>query len=252
MKRFSYSSEYYNSIAKVYDSMYEDEYWQVARKQIEMAILKYKPQLDGAKILDVGAGTGYWSFWALQRGAQVTLVEPAENMLKIAKEKIAQVGLLEKARFINSTAEQMDEYIDEQFDVIFALGDVLSYVSDLDKVLSVLSKISSPNALMFATVDNYYSYLKDVIIHGTWEDYRTLERKKRLPIGSEHGVFEARCFTAEEIKLLVKQHSFQAIEIEALAAFDKVEKALRYGKYLVNELEHLFIILRNSKGNCST
>ncbi|MGQ9856169.1 MAG: class I SAM-dependent methyltransferase [Fervidobacterium sp.] len=242
MKRFSYSSEYYNSIAKVYDSMYEDEYWEIARRQIEMTIIKYKPQLSGTKILDVGAGTGYWSLWALQRGAYVTLVEPAENMLQIAKEKIQQAGLMERARFINSTAEQMDEYIDEQFDVIFALGDVLSYVSDLDKVLSVLSKISSPDALMFATVDNYYSYLKDVIIHGTLEDYKLLEKRRKLPIGSEHGIFEARCFTAEEIEMILKEKDFQILELVALVGFKDVEKTFKYSKFLINEAEHLFFV----------
>lgn len=57
--------------------MYEDIYWTIAKQQIELTIEKHVHSITKLSIIDIGGGTGYWSLWALKKGAKVVFVEPA-------------------------------------------------------------------------------------------------------------------------------------------------------------------------------
>src|SRR5262245_12363747 len=59
--------------------------------------------LSGKSVLDIGCGSGPYILEALKRGAaHVTAVDPAPNMLTLAKRRVADPGLLEKCSFIEA------------------------------------------------------------------------------------------------------------------------------------------------------
>ncbi|WP_448376607.1 class I SAM-dependent methyltransferase [Fervidobacterium sp.] len=250
MRSFRSSSDYYNSIANAYDNMYEDIYWTIAKQQIKVTIEKHIFSMSGLSVIDIGGGTGYWSLWTLKKGAKVVFVEPAQRMIEQAKEKIRKemgMDLREvPIEFINCPAEDLDFHLhlEEKFDVILLLGDVLSYVDNLGKTMENISRATKKGALVFGTVDNYLSYLKDVVIYGSWEDYSYLVNHRKLPIGSEYGTFEAGAFEPAEIENIFEDYGFKVIELSALSSMPSLESSIKYGKYFIFESEHLFFVAK--------
>ncbi|MGC8902370.1 MAG: class I SAM-dependent methyltransferase [Fervidobacterium sp.] len=123
--------------------------------------------------------------WAVQNGAYVTSVEPAQHMLEISKLK----NHISKCEFICSKAEEIATHLNQKYDIIFLFGDVLSYVDEPTKVLSNLKDLSKRGTLIFGTFDNFYAYLRDVIIYDTKADYEYFKKFRKLPVGSEHVFF---------------------------------------------------------------
>lgn len=240
MRSYDKSYDYYNAIAEKYDEMYKDKYWENATRHISRIIEKYTDDVKDLNILDIGAGTGYWALWAVERGALVTLVEPAENMLQMAIKRLSNYS--EKCTFLNTSVEEVK--VDQRYDVIFLFGDVLNYVTDPEFVIEKVREFSHQNTIIFGTVDNYYSYLKEVIIYGSWDDYMFLEKHRKIQIGSQYGMFISRAFNHEEIKNIIEKYGMETLEISGLAVFDNVLLNEKYGKYFVDEAEHLLFVLK--------
>ena len=234
------SHEYYNFIAEMYDDMYKDEYWQSVMAQIKAEILRYVPDMNGKSVLDLGAGTGQWSLWAAQHGAEVTLVEPAKKMLKIAQAKLW--NFQDVCKFINCKAEKFTKKVQDRFDVIFLLGDVLSYVEDIEKTLENVSKTAKAGTFAFGTVDNFYSYVKDAMIYGSSQEVENLQRTRRLLIGSEYGAFISRGISEEELIEFATHYGWRVVDITALGIFKSLHLNEKYGKYFTKEAEHLLYV----------
>jgi SAM-dependent methyltransferase len=67
--------------------------------------------LHGLKVLEVGAGTGLWSRFLVQQGAQLTIVEPDDNMRAVLIRRSSDVKAL------TGTAESLPVE-DASFDVV--------------------------------------------------------------------------------------------------------------------------------------
>jgi hypothetical protein len=109
---------------------------------------------------------------------------------------------------------------------IFVFGDVLSYVRKIDIAMENIRRAAKGGALVFGTVDNYFSYIKDVILYGSWKDYEYLIKHRKLPISSEFGTFEARAIEPDEIKEIFEKYCFEVTEISALACMPNVELSI--------------------------
>jgi len=234
------SHEYYNFIATMYDDMYKDEYWQSVMTHIEAEILKCVQEMAGKSVLDLGAGTGQWSLWAANRGAHVVLVEPAKKMLEIAREKLA--NFQDACEFINCRAEKFTKKVQDKFDVIFILGDVLSYVNDTEKTLENVSKVAKSGAFLFGTVDNFNFYMKEAIVYGAKQEVKNLQKTGRLLIGSEYGAFMSRGISDEELIEFANRYSWKVVHITALGIFKSLHLNEKYGRYFTKEAEHLLYV----------
>ncbi len=78
--------------------------------------------LEGAKVLDIGAGPGPYSLAFAEKAEQVVALEPAENMVAFLNEKIRENGIT-NIQVIQDTWEEVD--LDAQgwkgeFDLVFA------------------------------------------------------------------------------------------------------------------------------------
>lgn len=78
--------------------------------------------LEGARVLDIGAGPGPFALALADKVEQVVALEPAGNMVAFLEEKIAERGL-KNIRVIQDTWEEVDlEYqgLTGSFDLVFA------------------------------------------------------------------------------------------------------------------------------------
>lgn len=97
----------------------------------------------GKSVLDLGCGGGFASEEMARRGASVVGVDPAGELLGVAKSHAELSGL--SIDYRQGSGEQIPA-ADGSFDVVVCV-DVLEHVSDLLKVLAEVHRVLKPNGL---------------------------------------------------------------------------------------------------------
>jgi 16S rRNA (guanine966-N2)-methyltransferase len=104
--------------------------------------------LDGAKVLDLYAGSGALGLEALSRGAgHATFVESDKRAAEILKANVKELGFANVV-IVNRTAEAYVVAEGERFDVVFADPPYAVTDDELKKVLHGLRHRLAPDALL--------------------------------------------------------------------------------------------------------
>ena len=140
-----YKSENYISHTDSKKGFFDKVYQQVKNLMLKNKLNWIeKEEIPGAKILDIGAGTGDFLRAAKNRNWEVFGVEPNPDARKLASEKGVE---LEK-----TTAS----FPDQSFDVI-TMWHVLEHVPDLEEQIKELDRLLKPNGLLVIAVPNFKS-----------------------------------------------------------------------------------------------
>jgi SAM-dependent methyltransferase len=112
------------------------------------------PDVDGKRVLDAGCGTGVYTEWLVERGADVVGIDVSAEMLGHAVELVGDRAEFERA----DLGEPLTFADDDAFDgVVSALA--LAYVADWDRVFAEFGRIlRSGGFLVFSTghpLDNF-------------------------------------------------------------------------------------------------
>ena len=138
---------------------------------IRERVLTHAEPLDGATLLDVGTGDGLIGLAALARvGADGTVIfsDISDALLGHVHAAVAQRGLLERAQFVSTRAEDLAEIPDGSVDVVTTRS-VLAYVSERSRALEAMWRVLRPrgrislfepiNSLMFPEPrDRFWGY----------------------------------------------------------------------------------------------
>ncbi|MBU4204643.1 class I SAM-dependent methyltransferase [Patescibacteria group bacterium] len=122
------------------------------RKQINNYLFKEVLKLPkGAKILDIGCGTGHYLEQLINYGFNVTGIEPSEKMRKHAESK------LPKGTVVNGSVLNLP-FKDNSFDFIFAI-EVFRYLNNEDNLCGFkeILRVLKPGGLFFGTFLNFYA-----------------------------------------------------------------------------------------------
>ncbi len=121
----------YNSIASTYDDWYETKIGSFVNRIETNAMLKLLIPSPGMHILDVGCGTGVFSFSLADFGYQVTGIDQSGEMLRMARLKSQNKPY--SIRFKKDDALNLS-FPDESFDAVVSLV-ALEFVSDARKMM---------------------------------------------------------------------------------------------------------------------
>ncbi len=132
-------AKYWNDIAYDFDAIYTGNKNPLSRsldrwlrrdiyQRFEWVMREAGPaDLRGMKICDIGCGSGRFVASLAKRGAQVTGVDFAPEMLKLGAQLAEKEGVADRCKFVLS--DVLDWKTTEQFDLVIAIG-FWDYVAD--------------------------------------------------------------------------------------------------------------------------
>src|SRR3954466_14252962 len=93
---------YHDRVARQYDSIYEDPYWELHDELTWRLVKPHLPRDASAAGADLGCGTGKWGLRLLKSGFATTFVDNAAAMIEQARQKVEELGeaRAKKASFV--------------------------------------------------------------------------------------------------------------------------------------------------------
>jgi len=198
----------FGSMAETYDRWYETPSGRVHDVLEKKAIAKALPRpASGARLLDVGCGTGHWSAFFSQRGFAVTGVDISPEMIGTARGK----GI------VNASFEIADAHAlpfeDGQFDAAVAIT-TLAFVRDPETVVREMARCTRrPGGALVVGALNALAPIN-----------RQRKKNAKLPYA------QARPFTPSGLDRLLARHGETQVRV---CAFVPVAPALAGLGFLV-------------------
>ena len=144
----------YSSLAKLYDGFSFDlpaDEWAayIARLLEDSGVRR------GAKIMDLGCGTGAITLKLHKAGYSMTAVDSSDEMLEVAAQRFAQAGA--KIQIINQDIRNLS--LHGGADAAVMANDVINYLTDEGEAESVLKKICGalkPGGILLFDISSSY------------------------------------------------------------------------------------------------
>jgi SAM-dependent methyltransferase len=205
--------EFFDGQAETYD---QNPFAQHTSAEIDFLLGLY-PISPGAKILDIGCGTGRHSIELAKRGYKVTGVDFSPRMIEIARQKADDSDV----EFIQAEAKEL--VLNETFDAAFslcegAIGLIEKGEDPVGHDLSIYQAISrhlKPNAPFVVTCLNGYSVIrqmKDEFVNDGRFNPATMVSNYtdewNLPTGTKTVQVFERLFIAPEVTRMLAEAGF--------------------------------------------
>ncbi|MEQ9263691.1 MAG: class I SAM-dependent methyltransferase [Balneolaceae bacterium] len=134
------------------------------------------------KVLDIGCGTGFYSFYALKQQASVSSVDASQEMLDYVKEKDDSGSL---NLFKSDLADGLPFIEDNSQDYIIC-SLVIHYLENWDQLVKDFHRVLKPSGKVYISTHHPFgdvlvhekeSYFDKYLIHDTWGN-----RGNRFPV----------------------------------------------------------------------
>ena len=225
------AAAYYNAIAHIYRDIYlRMEYYRLLYRKLGEVVNKYiKP---GMRVLDVGAGTGFWSLYMRRRGAHVVSLDISFKSLEMCR----------YGERINGDAAHLP-FKTGSFDAVTAFGSVYNHISGLADAFASASHVLRRGGLFIADVDNavcldmLYEYLlyqgldglKNAllrgVVEGRWE--------------SAHGEIPFTYYSYFYVRAALRRAGFRLVEAKPIYLLPLLPTRLLQRRLRLRWLERL-------------
>lgn len=181
-------SEAFSRQSPIFDQLYDSNpIVGYMRGKIRGEILSMiKP---GAHILEINAGTGTDAIFFAQQGFQVTATELSERMVAVANQKIQQLGLQDRIKFLQLSYDHIDQ-LEGQFDFVYSNFGGLNCRPEIQAVVKKLvSRLRSGGHGMLSILPPFTLWEKLFVLRG---DFKIAFRRKKK--GPSHAHIEGQHF----------------------------------------------------------
>ena len=194
-----------------YDQADEDSRLQRSRHgQLEYAVtMKYIHRFAslGARILEVGAGTGRYSVALAKEGMNVTAVELTESNLSVLRENSRGIDHIASYQ---GDAVDLSRFADQSFDMTLVLGPLyhLFEEEDIHKAIDEAIRVTRKDGTILFAFISVFAIMYANYLSGNWaagleenftKDYRIRHFKEQLFTGYDVAEFE-KLFTEKPVR----------------------------------------------------
>jgi SAM-dependent methyltransferase len=218
---------YHDRVASRYDSIYDDAYWEFHDRVTWNHLKPYLPGVGpggggkvGAAVMDLGCGTGKWGLKMLKAGYAVTFTDLSNNMLQEVRKKLEEwsgvadlAGKAARAVVQQADAVDLRGFGEGAFELVTAMGDVVSICSDPGRCLAEVHRILAPGGMFVFTVDNYLAAIDHFIEAGNLRELGAFVKTGRTEWLTKNSAerFEVRMFMPAQIEALTKRCGFEVV-----------------------------------------
>ncbi len=161
-KILSEISNYYNSGVEA-KRLFQGEF-QLERVRTQELIFRFLNQRK-LKILDVGGGTGFYSFWLKKLGHQVHLIDPVERNLELARTQQKKKSKLDSIILADACNLPFEN---NTFDMVLMLGPLYHLTLKKERLMALkeVKRILNKNGKVIAVGITRYASLFEGYFHG--------------------------------------------------------------------------------------
>lgn len=125
---------------------------------------RYLPEDKSARILEAGAGDGYWAQKLVETGYKnITLTDISKEMLNQARKRFARLVAEQNLVFVKSDITDMKELEANCFDFVFSQYDAVSYCMRPDMAVQELARVAKEGAPVIVSLDTKYRRVPELI-----------------------------------------------------------------------------------------
>lgn len=256
--------KYHDRVARRYDAIYEDDYWQFHDALTWDYLKPHLPRDLSAPVVDLGCGTGKWAFKLSQSGYHVTCVDVAGAMVEQARRKFEEAGRADRASFVQADLCDLSALPRHHFALAMAFGEPICAAASPAQALKQIRACLQPGGALVATIDNRLAALDYYLEHGSLEDlgrFAKVGRTHWLTRDKEEQ-FEIHTFTPSQAVRLFETAGFEVIKLvgktvlpvrqfrdrlkdpDVRRVWMRIEKALAHDTTTASRAAHLQIAAR--------
>ena len=252
-----------------YDQVDEDSRLRRSRQgQLEYAVTMHYIRRfagPGARVLELGAGTGRYSVALAKAGMDVTAVELLESNLAVLRENSRG---MENLRSFRGDATDLGRFPCDAFDVTLSLGPMyhLYEAEEVDRAIDEAIRVTKPGGTMLFAFLSVFGIMYANYFRGNWaagqrenftDDYQVKHFKEQLFTGYDVTAFEA-LFAEKPVQWITTAGTDGILEpLEARADFEITDRdfpafvdwylAFSEKRELLGSTNHLLYICRKRK-----
>ncbi len=210
------SRRYHDRVARQYDGIYDDPYWEFHDRLTWQAIRPYLPSDAQGQCCDLGCGTGKWGLKLLKSGFATTFVDHSAAMIEQTRAKLpALESRARKATLLVADIVDLQGLESDWFDLVLAMGDPLSICSDPGRAVRQMWRICKPGGTAIATADNKLAAIDYYMQKGDIDGLESLLKtgKTQWLTADERERFELTTFTPGEFQKLFERSGFEVVKL---------------------------------------
>ena len=210
------SRRYHDRVARQYDSIYDDPYWDFHDELTWRMVKPHLPRDAAAACADLGCGTGKWGLKLLKSGFATTFVDNAAAMIEQARAKVEAMGpRAKKATLLVADIIDLAAIPSESLALTLAMGDPLSICSDPQAAAREMARTTRPGGVVIATADNKLAALDHFVTRGNLDALEEFVRTGRTNwlTADERERFELTTFTPASLRKLFERVGFEVLEV---------------------------------------
>jgi predicted TPR repeat methyltransferase len=145
---------HFSGYVEQFDALYRD------RPDFDERVIIWHELLDtysapGNTAVDMGCGTGMFTFYLAGRGVRVIGVDGAPGMIQFCEERRNQQGL-DNIRFVEAKLPHVDESRLEPADIVIS-SSVVEYVERLDDTFALFARVLKPGGILILSMPSLFS-----------------------------------------------------------------------------------------------
>ena len=212
------SRRYHDRVARQYDAIYDDPYWEFHDQLTWRMIKPHLPRDLSAACCDLGCGTGKWGLKLLKSGFATTFVDHAAAMIEQVRGKLDEMGetKAKKATLVVGDIVEMPMLADASFALTLAMGDPLSICSDAFRAAREMYRITKPGGIVIASADNKLAAIDHFVERGNLDALEEFVHtsKTNWLTADERERFELTMFTPASLRKLFEKSGFEVLSLD--------------------------------------